>query len=366
MKNLKSRRSRHIEKGFTLVELMISLSIGLVLFAGVISIFIGMRTTSAETSSYGELQENGRFAISVLTEDLLRQNFWGDLSGDLNDEILSSTPDAPGNECNGNGLNNGTFPAGAGYFRTLWGQTIAGNLNPMGCFSDPTYSRVGSDIIQFKRVISNPVVATSVDDYYLIVNSSIGGIFTADKATNAYAASLAVDAADDAAAAAIIEAAAATKGTSLINAARMWEYQHHVYYIKDKVVGSNSVPTLIQGRLAGGSMVFSPVIDGIEMIRFMYGVDDDTEPGLPGYGTVDSYISADNITDDIWNNTGGTRILAVKIFVLARGVLPDTKYTNTNSYQLGDFTYNPNPDDNFRRLLFTTTVSLYNNGEMSW
>ncbi len=60
---------------------MISLAVGLVLFAGVMSIFVGMRTTTAETTGYGELQENGRFAISVLSDDLLRQNFWGSYVG---------------------------------------------------------------------------------------------------------------------------------------------------------------------------------------------------------------------------------------------------------------------------------------------
>jgi len=66
------------QHGFTLVEIFISLAVGLALFAGVISVFVGMKTTSQETTTYGELQENGRFALSVLSDDLLKQNFWGD------------------------------------------------------------------------------------------------------------------------------------------------------------------------------------------------------------------------------------------------------------------------------------------------
>ena len=52
--------------GFSLLEVFISLSIGVVLLSGLVSVFIGMRTTSSETSSYGEMQETGRFVISVL------------------------------------------------------------------------------------------------------------------------------------------------------------------------------------------------------------------------------------------------------------------------------------------------------------
>ena len=72
------------QKGFSLLEIILSLSVGLVLFAGIMSVLIGMRTTTQVTNSLGELQENGRFALSVITEDLMRQNFWGDLASPLN------------------------------------------------------------------------------------------------------------------------------------------------------------------------------------------------------------------------------------------------------------------------------------------
>ncbi|WP_246129014.1 PilW family protein [Colwellia demingiae] len=412
MNNLIVGRTRHTVKGFTLVELMISLSIGLVLFAGVMSVFVGMRTTTSETSSFGELQENGRFAVSVLTDDLLRQNFWGDLSETFSANSLSGNPvapAAPGNDCVGEGVNNATFPQAVGPFRTLWGQTIAaGSLNPLSCFTMPTNTQmmVGSDVIQFKRVISTPVSSASVGNYYLVANLSTGGVFTgnaaddayvygasADAAANAAKATDTSDAADaavaaapgdvDAVAAAAAAAAAETAANNAVVAAnaavgiavgagvpvivnpRMWEYQHHVYYVRQELVGNNSVPVLMQGRLANFSMNFAPIIDGIERIRFMYGIDTETNPSQPGYGIVNAFVSATNMTQDLWNNAGGTRILAVKVFVLARGIRADSKYTNTNTYQLGDdLPFIPN--DNYRRLLFSSTVTLYNTSVEAW
>ncbi|KGJ91846.1 PilW family protein [Colwellia psychrerythraea] len=337
MNNRKLSRFRPIAKGFTLVELMIALSIGLVLFAGVMSVFVGMRTTTVETSSFGELQENGRFAISVLTDDLLRQNFWGDLSGTFSQSSLTTIPGAPGNDCVGGGVNNATFPQAIGPFRTLWGQTIAaGALDPLGCFIMPanTQTMVGSDVIQIKRVISNPVAVPVVGNYYLSSNLSTGGVFAAGAAV------------------------------PVVNNGRLWQYQHHVYYVRQETVGNNLVPVLMQGRLTNLSMNFSPVIDGIEMIRFMYGVDTTTDPSLPGYGVVNAYISAGAMNQNLWDNAGGSRILAVKMFVLARGALPDPQYNNTNTYQLGDLAFPVN--DNFRRLLFSSTVTLYNTSVDSW
>jgi type IV pilus assembly protein PilW len=99
-------KNQHLKSqcGFSLLEVFIALAIGLIIFAGVLSIFVGLRTTTSETSSYGELQENGRFAISVLTDDLLRQDFWGDYTGSLDLASINPVPAAPTGECIGGGL----------------------------------------------------------------------------------------------------------------------------------------------------------------------------------------------------------------------------------------------------------------------
>jgi len=340
------KQNRHYQQGFSLLEVFITLVIGLVIFAGVLSIFVGMRTTTTETSSSGELQENGRFAVSLLTEDLLRQDLWGDYTGTFDLASINPVPVAPGNDCNGGGVNNGSFPLATGTFRTIWGQTIvAGGLDPLGCFPSVTgtQTKVGSDAIQFKRVLAAPVAATVAGNYYLTANTNEGSIL-----------------------------ANAIDGS--ISNARTWQYQHHVYYVREEKQGDNLVPVLMQGRLVNSAMRFDPIIDGIEIIRFMYGVDLDDD------GVVDSFISADNMTAPLWNHKGGrdnaegtnkslsTRILAVKIFVLARNVLPDNNYSNTKTYFLGDLNNGQGIsfNDNYRRLLFTSTITLHNALVDSW
>lgn len=331
MMNVTDKRQLKMEKGFTLLEIMISMSVGLVLFAGVISIFIGMRTTTSETSNYGELQENGRFAISVLTDDLSRQDFWGDYSGFLSSNNLISVPDQPNDDCVGDGLNNATFPEGVGQFRTIWGDTItAASLDPMGCFTTTTSKKavVNSDVLQLKRVVASPGAVISAGNYYLRSSSSDAAIFTAGDAD------------------------------PIIANSQLWQYQHHVYYIRQTKVGDEFIPVLMQGRLSNLNMDFSPIVDGIEIIRFMYGVDTDSD------GIVNAYISANNMTRALWDSSNDTKILAVKIFVLARGNVPDRNYDNTSTYSLGDFDYTVS--DNYRRLLFSTTVTLFNNTIESW
>lgn len=324
------------QSGFSLLEVFIALAIGLVIFAGVLSVFVGMKTTTKETSSYGELQENGRFAISLLSDDLLRQDFWGDYAGTVDLTSINPVPDAPVGECIGSGINNGTFPLSVGKFRTLWGETVTSATIMSGCRTD---AKVGSDILQLKRVISVPLVdgvgaaitVAPAGNYYLVTNMNNGTIFTGG-------------------------------AVPAIQNGQVWEYQHHIYYVREETQGTNTVPVLMQGQLSN-ILSFSPIIDGIEMIYFEYGIDTETDPTDPGYGIINAFVSANNMTDVLWNNVN-SRILSVKVYVLARNVLPDNTYTNTNTYQLGaqSFTFN----DNYRRLLFSSTITLYNAGIDAW
>jgi type IV pilus assembly protein PilW len=315
------------QRGYTLIEIFISLAIGLALFAGILSVFVGMKITTQETATYGELQENGRFALSVLSDDLLRQNFWGDYTGTLDVSMLNTVPGAPGNECLGEGLNNGTFPNAIGHFRTIWGQKVtSGSI--MGCIDD---AKKDSDIIQLKRAISDPLATSTSNNYYIISNINEAEIFTGS-------------------------------AIPTVPNSQFWEYQHHIYYVREEAQGNNTVPVLMQGRLTT-NMTFDPIIDGIERIRFMYGIDTDA-PDTTGYGIVNTFLSADNMTLTQWDNGNNNRVLAVRIYVLSRSILPDNKYTNTNTYNLGDLPVTFN--DNYRRLLFNSTVTLYNAGVDSW
>jgi len=321
------------QHGFSLLEIFIALMIGLVILTGVLSIFIGMRTTSSETSSYGELQENGRFALSVLSDDLLRQNFWGDYTGKVSLSTIHPVPSAPIGKCVGGGINNGTFPLADGHFRTLWGETVSNSSILSDCRDD---AKVNSDILQLKRAISKPLNlnvgnTAPTGSYYLITNLNNGSIFSSGTVPN-------------------------------IENGRVWEYQHHIYYVREEMQGKHTVPVLMQGRLAN-IFSFSPIIDGVDMIRFEYGVDTDTDPADFGYGIVNAYIPANKMTNVLWDNAA-SRIIAVKIYVLVRAIQEDKKYENTNTYQLGSFNYTAN--DNYRRLLFSSTVTLYNAGIDVW
>lgn len=56
--------------GFTLVELMVAMFIGLIVLLGLVSLFSNVTTLNSAQSGLALLQENGRFAISRLKQDI--------------------------------------------------------------------------------------------------------------------------------------------------------------------------------------------------------------------------------------------------------------------------------------------------------
>jgi type IV pilus assembly protein PilW len=58
------------QKGMTLIEIMIALLIGAFLLGGVLQIFIGSKQTNRMQENLSRLQENGRFALDFLTNDI--------------------------------------------------------------------------------------------------------------------------------------------------------------------------------------------------------------------------------------------------------------------------------------------------------
>lgn len=63
--------------GLTLVELMISVVLGLILMAGVIQMFVGSKNTFYTQQSLSRVQETGRLAVEYLTRDIRMAGYTG-------------------------------------------------------------------------------------------------------------------------------------------------------------------------------------------------------------------------------------------------------------------------------------------------
>ncbi|SQH75667.1 Prepilin-type cleavage/methylation-like protein [Shewanella benthica] len=308
-------------KGFSLVELMVAMVISLFLSAGLFSMFSMSSRNVITTSQFNQLQENGRIALALIERDVSQLGFMGDITGTDFIVGVNTTVDAAisGTDCIGAGLNNASLPnTEAAHFRTLWGYENGVSTQSLACLPDGVRDK--TDVLQIKRFIGPSVAAGDDEGYYVSATSSQAIFFNND-----------------------------TPSATLTNA-RIWEYQHHVYFIAND---DNGIPVLRRKTLTENGMTNDEqLVEGIENMRILYGFDND------GDSTPDSFMPVQNVTSDMWDQVT-EQIVALRIYLLVRATEADTSYTNNTVYTLGDKTILAANDD-FRRKVVSTTIVLKN------
>ncbi|WP_105259288.1 PilW family protein [Pseudoalteromonas sp. T1lg88] len=327
--------------GYTLLELMIAMVVGLFLIGGVMFTYLSMKVTTSDTVEMGELQETGRIALDILGKDLRMAGFFGRLNPDsLATSVVATT--APATDCSA-GLNNGSFPdpGAATNFRVIYG-VEAKTASVLGCIAN---AKTGSDVIQIKRATGEEVSgqATQAGQYYVQTTLADARFSKGDGAPIPFELG---------------------KG--------VWPYEHLVYYVAEDTYTSGgkdiTVPVLMRKRLINGAMQTEPVLEGVENIRFLYGLDND------GNGDVDVYRDANQMTETDWEQSGTTSIKTVQVSVLVRAAKED------NNIQLKNKTYTLGGDaaatqriltgadvpGNYRRMVFVSTFKINNAGGNQW
>ncbi|ALS32332.1 type IV pilus assembly protein PilW [Pseudoalteromonas translucida KMM 520] len=329
------------QTGFTLIEVMISLFIGGLVLGGVMFTYIGMKVTTKDTMTIGELQESGRLAINIMQRDIEQIGFWGtyyDDSFTIANTTTLATP-AAASDCT-EGLNNGSFPdlTSTSNFRTIYAKTADGTKE-LNCINNPIKK---TDILQLKFLQGNQLTVeagsneTQINQNYFIAEQEraqfVRGIVA--------------------------------PGTLNTNAT-VWPYSHHVYYISEQTYTVNNqsltVPALMRKRLVAGNITTETIMEGVEDMRFVFGLDTTSDSRVDTYRSIDAMTAAD------WENRKG--ILTVQLFLLIRALQPDPGIKIKNQkYILGEdsnkreLTFT----DNYRRTVFTTTIRLNNVGANLW
>ncbi|WP_144210087.1 PilW family protein [Shewanella donghaensis] len=310
-----------LQAGLSLVELMVTMIISLFLTVGIFTMFNMTSANVTTTSQFNQLQESGRIALAILERDLSQLGFTADITGtDLNSINTRVSATAVTNDCIGAGANNATFPnTQPAHFRRLWGYEAGVSAASLACITPKS----NTDVVQLKRLLGPSVLAGGMNStrYHAASTSDEIEFFNGNVAP-----------------------------PSLLNS-RIWEYQHHVYYIEDDA----SIPILKRRTLsiANGMNNDEQLVEGIENMRILYGFDSN------GDDTADSYMPAQNVTTLMWDNAFFQRLVSLRVFLLVRTAKEDSKYTNDVTYKLGDKSIGP-LNDNFRRKVVSTTIVLEN------
>lgn len=318
-------------KGFTLIEWLIAMVIGVFLLGGVLSIYVSSRATTEDVFDQSELQENGRLAMRMITQDLRWAGFWGDYTGmpmqkDAGVSLSSGAVISGSNDCIDE-RGEGSFPSSTTVTRALWVARVDASKNMTGFSCITPSSRIAnSDVISIKRLIGRPLTG-SLDSnrFYMATTTQAAYIFRGNEV--------------------------APTDTAM-PARQIWEYQHYIYYLAS---GSSGIPELRKRMLTanGGSfLITGSMADGIESIVVLYGVDTTPVPD----GVIDKYVGSVNVSSQEWNEG---RVVSARVFILVRSLQASAKYKNNNVYQVGNISVSGN-GDGFRRLLLESSVAIRN------
>lgn len=132
------------QRGFSLIELMVSITLGMIIVAAVLALFLNITRNNSELAKTNSQIENGRFAIQLIQNDLVHAGFWGSYVPQFDDLTFSGMPtDVPGavpNPCDGYASWN------AAYKNQLVGIPVQayGATPPSGCTTNFATNKKGS------------------------------------------------------------------------------------------------------------------------------------------------------------------------------------------------------------------------------
>jgi type IV pilus assembly protein PilW len=329
-------------RGFSLIELMIAVTIGLLIvaaLAGVLSTSSGASKTNQRST---EVQSNGRYALDVLRSDLRSAGFRG---------YTWAEPNAPTTTLGT--ISGGCFDSGgsaSGFVTNLrqgiWG---ANDANPFSanCIPAASFATDGGDVLVIRKLGGTPATAITTNAFYFRTNYSSGEVFRGGQTTACPATSPVTPSPFDK-----VPCINGVHGRDLND----FPVQIYVYYISPFTTSATEsplVPALYRASLqSDGSFARELVASGIEHMQVQYGratTDLNTRYYNAGDITGTSYATLPTEWDDV--NT-------VRLWLLARNSTIEPGYANSNTYVMGDQSYTVS--DSYRRQLFSAVVQLRN------
>lgn len=327
-----TRTSMHRQKGLSLVELLIAMTLSLLLMGGVLQIFLASKQTYSANTALSRVQESGRFAMEFLTSDIRNAGYKGECITPLNNLLNESS---------------------ASYSDDLFdlSQALSGRANASPSWVD---NRAAGDVIHVKYAASlagvtasgnTPATANTISltaasgvaqGTIIIVSDPLGcDIF--QNRSNANAQNL-------------TRGAVGSPGNknpasnpfshAYDGAMDILKLQSATYYIGNDV---NNRPALRRISFTTGVEDDEVLIEGIENMQILYGIASANKQ-------VSNYVSAASVAD--WDD-----VVSVRVYLLVVGA--ETNVTPEN--QVIDFNGAAVTIEN-RRLaqVFSATIGIRN------
>ena len=328
-------KSRH--SGFSIIELMIGITLGLIVLAALTSFFVNTSGNRTEIERNSRQIENGRYAIDTLRSEVRLAGFYAELK--QAGAILTAPDPCQNPEVSGVASLGLQLLPSLKVPLAIYGYAADSPAFPP-CLADHV---VGTDVLLVRRFGTEMVtLANAAAQKGVYVQPSR---CASDSTTTPWAIDLGNNA-----------GTFTLRRTDCLAPGDVYPVRVEAYYIRSwSAATGDGVPTLVKVDLDGataGWLRVSPLVEGVQSMRLAYGIDND------GDGTVDEYRRCDTVTPcdaNQWNN-----VLIVRASLLASTLEDSMGYTDTKRYDLGDGYVLGPFGDHRRRSVYSAAVSLPN------
>jgi type IV pilus assembly protein PilW len=332
-------KSRRHARGLTLVELLVSISIGLVVVGALAALYLNTARSYRQLEALGQLQSNARYVFELMGYDIR-------MAGNMTCQV-------PGQANPTNFFNNYRNNWWSNTDRTLFGQDETTDSNAVGDANFPQTApggygpnalrgdtlvvlRANADdtapgvVASYSTGSTNPIALSSgsfnVGSLLLLTDcQTTASLFqmTGNTGGIQHSTALAVGSSQDMAGAKLLPLSA------------------NAYYLRNsgrKYRNSSSfIPSLYRQTLttSSGSVATEgqELVSGVTDLQILYGVDTSTSPT----GVIGSYMTANQIKAAGYDWSDPKRVLAVRVTVMLESQ-DDNVSTESSSFTLGNGT----------------------------
>ena len=306
------------QQGFSLVEMLLAMLIGLIIMGGIMSVYTNTRDLQRSSEDQVNLVTDARFALETIGYDLRHAGVFGGTNVTTLVSCRMGDASCPA-----------TMPLATGDCYNEWyiniEEPIAGGegVAPAG-YSCILNHKANTDVLVVRYADSNPVeTADLVSGTAYVRSNYLGGqLFTGTAEP-------------------VIPG---NTGTLTAN----HQLYSRAYYISDYTnTPGDGLPSLRRVDLINGPQVQDQLIlPGATNLQVQYGED------MNGDGAIDKFVNADAVTDF-------TKVYAVRLWVLIKTERDEEGLDTGRTYTIAG-TSITTPNDGHRRLLISSVVKMRN------
>lgn len=329
MKNIKLKKMMKQQHGFTIMELLVAVSIGVFLLGSMSKLFFNSKSTITTQSNVSKIEEDSRFTLFLMENDIAAAGFRGCSSGIIKTDNGTNFYNVAGTS---DYYNKTAFIEGSQGNGTSFSPGLNAAVSGLSPAPDPSM-----DVLTIRTATGEPsllstdmvAATTPLTVTSLNVTPNNNALITNCFSSSLFKVSTAIGS---------VVTPTAGLGAIYAAGAQIYPYVTTTYYVgTDKTLyktTNNGTP--------------DPIAYNVERFAILYGINTDNTTT-----NVNRYVFAPSVTDF-------TKVYAVRIGIAFKGADNNTVGTAkaAYSYQFNGTTYTPN--DGKLRKVYYTTVTLRN------